>query len=84
MIFFRAAFKYVIKNPLYNMAICNLSNFVLCMLFYTVTMAQVSLSCTIQITVRHYLSGINFHAFSYAFNSVSAVLKVTINGNHFT
>jgi len=44
----------------------------------------VALSCTFQITVRHYSSEINLHAFSYAFNSVSVVLKVTMNGNHFT
>jgi len=54
------------------------------MLLYTVIMAQVANSCTFQITVRHYLSDINLHAFSYAFNSVGVVLKVTINGNHFT
>jgi len=66
------------------MAFCNLSNFILFMFFLTVAMAQVALSCTFQITVRHYLSDINLHAFSYAFNCVSVVLKMTMYGNHFT
>jgi len=47
-------------------------------------MAQVALSCTFQITVRHYLSDINLHAFSYNLNSVSVVFKVNMNANHFT
>jgi hypothetical protein len=47
-------------------------------------MAQVTLSCTFQITVRHYLSDINLRALLNKFNSVSVVLKVTKNGNHFT